>query len=207
MNPQDIAHAPVIGITGRAGAGKTTVANWFLRNHKNVIKYSFASPLKAMFYELVRYALPSKWPTKPGDYINSPDLKEQPMPFLDNHTPRRLMQTLGTEWGRNTVAEDFWLKLAQNKLERQFGHTFHSLKNRTVAAVFDDVRFANEAAMLRDYKGCIVRIERPGDNPASHHTSEDMDFDADVVIVNDGTEDDLIAKVASLWPVPTPPKG
>jgi hypothetical protein len=206
MTPEDIANAPIIGITGRAGAGKTTTANWFLRNHKNVIKYSFASPLKTMMYELVRYTLPSKWPVKAAEYINNPDLKEQPMPFLAGQTPRRLMQTLGTEWGRMTVAPDFWVRLAQNRVERQLGHTFHSREGRTVAAVFDDVRFANEAEMIRDYKGCILRIERPGESAAAGHVSEAMPFDADVTIVNDGSEEDLIARLAVIWPPTVQPK-
>lgn len=206
MTPDEIANAPVIGITGRAGAGKTTVANWLIVNHKNVIKYSFAAPLKAMIYELLRRCTPAKWPVKAADYISNPAKKEEPIPFLANQTPRRLMQTLGTEWGREALHPDFWVQLAQDKLERQLGHTFHSRADRTLAAVFDDVRFANEAAMIRSYGGCIVRIERPGDAIAPNHTSEAMDFDVDLIIANDGDADALRAEIAAIWPPTVTPK-
>jgi hypothetical protein len=199
---------PLIGITGKAGSGKTLAASWFLKNHTNVIKLAFASPLKVMLYELIRHAVPKTWPTRPADYIDDPILKETPIPFLGNHTARHLMQTLGTEWGRNSVHPDFWVAIAAGKYERLLASGFKGGEIQ-LKAIFDDLRFANEAAMVRAYDGKILRIVRPdADKPADidAHASERMDFDADHVIINDGTPEDLHAKLAALWPPTVKPK-
>ena len=84
---------------------------------------------------------------------------------------------------------------------RDRGHEVH--KFCYGHAGFMDVRFANEADMLRAYKGVILRIDRPGlDKPAdiAAHPSENMDFAADVTLVNDGTPEDLHAMLAEIWP-------
>jgi hypothetical protein len=113
------------------------------------------------------------------------------------------MQTLGTEWGRQTVHPDFWVAIAANKIERTLASGFKSGTNYKLLALFDDVRFANEAAMLRSYGGVILRVERPDTaKPAeiAAHASEEMDFAADVTLVNDGTSEDLHAMLAEIWP-------
>jgi hypothetical protein len=203
MNLDELRNAPFIGITGKAGSGKTLAANWFLRNHVQVVKFAFAKSLKTMVYELIRESIPKTWPHKAGEYIDDPILKETPIPFLANQTARHLMQTLGTEWGRQTVHPDFWVAIAANKIERTLASGFKSGTNYKLLALFDDVRFANEAAMLRSYGGVILRVERPDTaKPAeiAAHASEEMDFAADVTLVNDGTPEDLHAMLAEIWP-------
>jgi hypothetical protein len=190
----------IIGIAGLAGSGKTTAGNWFLRNQKNCIRMSFAQPLKKMMYELIRDTLPTKWPLRPSDYLTNPELKNEPLPFLAGHTPRRLMQTLGTEWGRDTVEPDFWVKLAEGKIERTLGNNYHRGEDMRVRIVFDDLRFANEADMVRRYGGLVVRIERPDAKPVEEHASEKLHFDPDVTILNIGTIEDLEEQLAARWP-------
>lgn len=197
---------PVIGFTGTAGSGKTTAMNWVLRNHPTANRMSFAGPLKAMTRELIRTALPKGWEHGASSYIDDPVLKETPIPFLGNLTAREIMQTLGTEWGRNTLHPDFWIGIAAAKLERQLGSTFKKSDRVPIKVVFDDARFENEAAMIRAYGGVVIKIERPDvTKPAAiaSHASEALAaFTADIVLVNDGTVADLEAKVAELFPVP-----
>jgi len=90
-------------------------------------------------------------------------------------------------------------------VERQIGSTFKRSDKVPIKVIFDDVRFPNEADMIRAYGGVIVRVLRPDhDMPPEikAHQSESMAFDADIEIVNDGTVEDLHAKMAALFPVP-----
>lgn len=190
---------PIVGYTGKAGSGKSTAALWTVRNHNMAQRMSFAYSLKRMTRELLRDVLPKGWEHDSASYVSDPALKETPIPFLGNMTARHLMQTLGTEWGRNALHPDFWVWISAGKLERMLGSSFKKSDKVPIKAVFEDVRFANEAEMIRAYGGVIVRIERAGAGTAAH-ASEDMAFDADHTIVNDGTEDDLHAALAALFP-------
>ena len=195
----------VIAFTGKAGAGKSTAANWILRNHPKAMKMSFAQPLKKMFYELIRQSIPKAWPHTPIEYIDGA-LKEEPIPFLSNRTGRELMQSLGTEWGRNTVQPDFWVNIAQGKLERLLGDRRVASDTPQILAVYDDVRFQNEADMIRSYGGLIVNIQRPltktTSDTTTNHASENQYLVPDIVLYNDDTEEDFIATVAEFLPVP-----
>ena len=66
--------------------------------------------------------------------------------------------------------------------------------------VFTDVRFPDEAAMIRRRGGALWRIERPGATPVRAHVSETAaaDVAADRTVVNDGTLLDLEMRVAAL---------
>lgn len=198
----------IIAFTGKAGSGKTTAANWVLRNHSKAMKMSFAKPLKKMFYELLRESTPKGWPHSPKDYMDG-DQKEQPIEFLQGMTARHLMQTLGTEWGRNTLHPDFWVNIAAGKVERLLGDSRSVTENPAIKVMFDDARFPNEAKMVQDFGGIIIRIERPStitDETATAHASEQEQdtITPDYVIQNDGTLEEFEAKLAEL--LPPPPK-
>jgi len=78
------------------------------------------------------------------------------------------------------------------------GHTFRQMtKNVTIT----DVRYPNEAEMIRRNGGIVVRIDRPSlGRPTDEHPSETaMDgFEFDEVILNDGKPEDLYAKIETL---------
>lgn len=208
MIPDHISAAPVIGLIGAAGSGKTAVRNILCMNIGALKPYSFASPLKSMVRVLIERALPNKWHTSPADYLNSPELKNAPLPFLLNETPRRLMQTLGTDWGRDVVHPDLWVALAAQSVERFLSSTFAG-KSPGPKIVFDDVRFQNEADMIRTFGGVIIRVERPNNPNAieADHASEHGagSIVPDMTLVNDGTLEDLVARISVIWP-PTAPK-
>ena len=199
--PDSIRNATIIGIVGRAGCGKTTASNHLIIGHKSATRISFATTLKRMVYELLREAAPKELKDTPAHFMT--DGKDEPIPYLGNVTARRLLQTLGTEWGRNCIHPDLWVGITAAKLERHMNSGFGKSPDATLKAVSDDVRFANEAEMIRVMGGCILRIVRPEDGrPAETyaHASENLDFDADWTIVNDGTVDDLKAKLDAIWP-------
>lgn len=199
---------PLIGFTGKAGSGKSAAAGWILRNHGTAQPLAFASPLKTMTYELLRTSMPKGHDVDARAYMTDPERKEAPIPFLGGVSARHIMQTLGTEWGRQQIHPDFWVMIAATKVERLIGSTFRQSDKVPIKVVIDDVRFANEAAMVRAYGGVIVRVERPDAAPrGGDHESETMDFEADFTIANGGSLEDLHAAVQALFPVPPkPPK-
>ena len=110
--------------------------------------------------------------------------KEAPIVGLDQ-TTRHLMQTLGTDWGRNLVHPDVWIKVAMRKINRllEAGHR----------VVVDDMRFPNEYAAL-DHRGAhMIRIDRPGQVAPNGHVSEGQlnEHPYRAQILNNGTLEEL----------------
>src|SRR3990172_1980756 len=138
----------IIGLTEKAGAGKTTAASFLVRD-LGFTCVKFAALLKGMLYTLgLSYA-----------HIEG-ELKEVPCAFLCGKTPRYAMQTLGTEWGRNMLGDDVWVRVAMQRV-RLYPNV-----------VFDDMRYPNEAAALKAKQGVIWKIERPGIVLVEAHASE-----------------------------------
>lgn len=129
----------LIGISGPAQSGKSTLSGEFRRlvefRGQNFVEQPFAGPLKRML-------------TSIG--VDVSDLsKNVPVPFLDGKiTPRIMMQTLGTEWGRS-IDPDLWLRVWR-----------HELNTGAAVVTVPDVRFDNEADMVRELGGVIVHIAR-----------------------------------------------
>jgi len=101
-------------------------------------------------------------------------------------SPRKMMQLLGTEWGRNCVDADLWVKAAKRKIE----------KISAQAIVFDDIRFENEAAMIRGLGGLIIHIDR-GDLITDEHASESgiNDHVSDAFVDNDHSLADFLMDI------------
>lgn len=165
----------IIGITGRAGAGKDTVAN-LLMDHHGFQRLAMADKIKdgcaAMFG--IERAL-----------FDDRDQKEVVIPWLGK-SPRQLAQLAGTEFGRNLIADDVWLRVAGKGLVDG------------VRYVLPDVRFENEAAFVRAHGGVILHIIRPGteSGTSSAHSSENgiAMADGDRVVLNDEGLDSLLYK-------------
>jgi hypothetical protein len=167
----------LIAFTGLAGSGKTTAARYLVEQH-DFVRVRFADPLKAMLRTLGL-----------SEAEIDSELKEAPSPLLGGWTPRHAMQTLGTEWGRLCMGEDFWVNHWQMR-------TANWLRlGRSV--VVDDCRFENEAAAVRVPGGKIVRIVGRG-GIGGEHISEQMAFAADVVIGNETSRETFWRRIADL---------
>ncbi|MBS7738493.1 MULTISPECIES: hypothetical protein [unclassified Chelatococcus] len=117
------------------------------------------------------------------------DLKRDLIPEL-GITSTEAQQTLGTEWGRQCVADDFWLSLWLAKVDRVIRAGGH--------VVQESVRFANEVAALRQRGAFLVEVQRPGVGPLSDHPSEVLPGEPDLVFQNDGTLNELRLRAANL---------
>ena len=127
----------LIGLAGPKGSGKTTFASMMstLYGWKGI---SFAYPIKAMLEAM----------GVPQEIIRDPVRKEEVFPEL-GVSPRRLMQTLRTEWMREIIDPDGWVRLAEARIRRC---------DRNV--VVDDVRFENECRMIKSLGGTLVRFDK-----------------------------------------------
>ena len=151
----------VIGITGKAGAGKDTVAaiiKAYLHAYGHKAKrYSFADPLKRGCAELFGI---------PVEEFYDRDLKDTPHPVW-GVSRRSLLIMVGTDHLRDQFDQEIWIKRANQELSKnESSNTF---------TIVPDVRFDNEAHFVTDVGGVlfnVVRDERLRDVPDIDHKSE-----------------------------------
>lgn len=171
--------APVIGIWAPAPrSGKSTLAAVLAA--RGCLVRPFAGPLKAMLDALFIQA--GYGPELRRALMNEKKDDPLPAPFKP-HTARHLLQTLGTEWGRERIHSDVWVDTWRAGL---VGHD-------VTAFVADDMRFPNEAKAIRAVGGLTVKLMRPGLVYDGRHASEGglADWDFDMTITNDGSIADL----------------
>ena len=102
---------------------------------------------------------------------------------------RRILQTLGTEWGREQITDDVWVRC------------WEAQASRHDRVIVDDVRFLNEAQAVKAKGGQMWKVVRTNAVHDGLHASEGGldDWDGfDAVIQNDGSLSDLRAKVLAL---------
>jgi len=113
-------------------------------------------------------------------------LKETPSHLLGGHSPRYAMQVLGTEWGRDLMAQDIWRKILLSKVSRcvSEGHS----------VVVDDLRFENEAEALKEFGFTVISVKRPGTMfTVEKHSSEQQIITYDRILLNNGPVEKLHA--------------
>ena len=178
---------PIIAITGSARAGKNTLGEFILSEYSGYL-YGFADPIRAMLAQ-INVDMNTQY---------YKDHKEENVPWLGK-SPRQLMQTLGTEWGRNMINPDIWVNPAKEYFKK-YGP----------GMIITDLRFENEAKWVREAGGLIIHIMKPlqldkHGYPVvkkEHESEQGIKFDyTDIAIVNGGTLEDLQqkAKQIHLW--------
>jgi hypothetical protein len=161
----------IVGLSGYAQSGKDTIANILVEDY-GFKRVAFADKIRELLYEmnpdfrdtLLRQAV---------DSFGWDEVKK-------DASVRRMMQNLGV--GARTIFGDtFWINEAMRNLS--YDNNF----------VFTDVRFINEAEIIKSNHGQVWRVVRPGINPINQHVSEsDLDeWPFDSFIENDGSIADL----------------
>lgn len=158
----------VIALCGDAGSGKTTAAD-YLVEHYGYRRVKFADPLKNMLRAM---GLTER-------QIEG-DQKEIAQDALCGRSPRHLMQTLGTEWGRDCIGKNLWINLWCERV--------NFLLSDGESVIVDDMRFSNELMAAYAVDAQVYRLHRPGQaNKAGDHASETgLTYALLPVIVNDG---------------------
>lgn len=203
----------IVGLVGRAGAGKDTVAK-MLQAYLQLFSVSskamaFADPL----YDAVDAMLPCNIF---APQFNIASWRELPRSEKEHYsipgvhrTLRQILQTLGTEWGRETINPHLWLNLMEVRIAR--------LPERV--SIITDVRFANEAHFIKDYGiphpwgessdfthvPLLVNVVResgeqtPHQNHASETSISDINSNLfDLTVSNNSTLEDLQKEVQNL---------
>jgi hypothetical protein len=131
----------IIGLAGKARSGKNTVADYLTTTY-GFEQVALAGPIKAMLWAGLGL---------PECEFQATEQKEEIIPWY-GVSYRRLAQTLGTEWGR-AQNPDLWLIIARREIE--------GLRDQGCPGVaITDVRFDNEAEMIRRIGGQVWHIRR-----------------------------------------------
>lgn len=147
----------LIGIAGQARSGKDTLASYMLDNLGGTwLRSSFADPMKAMLSAI--------------DVDTSDEAKDLPSNQYGLST-RHMLQTLGTEWGRDRNGNNFWIDV-------------FARSNAGKCVIVPDVRFDNEAELVRA-NGVLIHLVGRGGIEGNHVSENAIAFKpGDIVIDN-----------------------
>lgn len=216
----------IVILTGFAGAGKDTVADYLVSKH-SFIKLSMAQKLKEGVAVIFGYNYKMLQGLTPSDR----EWREQKDEFWSSIcgrdlSPRKILQEVGTECFRNIFSTDFWVGCVSrqiNQYREQGAENF----------VISDARFMSEINFLRNEGGEVWEVKRPDKEPEHYkivyeakqsgkwnnpnifdphikkiketvHISElewIYDNNPDIIINNDYTIDNLFAEIDELFDV------
>jgi len=135
-------------------------------------------------------------------------------------SPRLVLQTLGTEWGR-TFSQNMWVDYAIRAAKQLLaGENFYTRVDGVQSwmnavpsglAVITDGRFRNEIQAVQEAGGVALRIIRPGSglsaaaesggvkgHASERELNEIQDNEFDGVVLNDGTLEQLYGRIDQL---------
>lgn len=196
----------ILGLIGHKQHGKTTVANYLVREH-GFIALSFADGVRALAEAIdplvdVRQ-LGSGIAAMRYTEVLSQYGYEQAKALPD---VRRLLQRIGTEGCREVFGMHVWVTALAHRLE-----TVLSTATVTPNVVIPDVRFPNEVEFVREMGGHLARVYRPRfDLGIDPHPSEKFvdTMEVDTDIQNDSTVHVLESRTADwlqalMWTSPS----
>lgn len=154
----------LIGIHGLARSGKDEVGRILLSNiGEEWNRGAFANVPKRMLNLM--------------GIDTSDEAKDKDDPYY-GISVRKMMQTLGTDWGR-ALDEDIWIK-AFTKLYPKGKY------------IITDVRMENEAKFIRDNGGIVIHVKGRGGIETTHSSEAGIEVKGlDVVVENTGTLEEL----------------
>lgn len=176
----------LIALNGSMGVGKSTAIE-------------LTKELSAQKVKLVKFAQPL-YDMQGAVYKRISSVYERPATFIKD---RKLLQWLGTEWGRDTISKTLWVDIWKAEAIKQ-----HMLGSSEAIIMCDDVRFDNEAETVKSLGGVIIKITSTKSNNRIdtgagivHHASESgiNEKFLDGHIVNDGSLSDFKLALLDLY--------
>lgn len=173
----------LIGFNGRMGVGKSTAIQMLKEiSGRDLVNVKFAQPL----YDIQEFI-----------YGRIGPVYQRPPEFLKD---RKLLQWLGTDWGRATISESIWVDLWRAEVQRLLA------SQPTAIIVCDDVRFNNEGSILRELGGKVVQIvssrgqERTVAGIANHASEAGIAPELiDYIVENDGSPEEFKNSLTYLY--------
>lgn len=161
----------IVGLTGRAGAGKDYTFKWLDERGYAVVRFAWADNLKMEIEQVLNH----------GQRLDA--LWDKPYP----PEVRKMLQWWGTDL-RRSENPNYWIDKMKHELAPYAKGGPYS-EGR--AAVITDCRFPNEAEAVRDMGGIVVRIwapqtirkERLGVLPPEHASESQIEsIEADITV-------------------------
>ncbi len=154
----------IIGFVGFIGGGKGTVGQ--ILERKGFVKDSFAAPVKdavSVIFGWERELLEGET-EKSRVFRETPDIFWSER-FGEPFSPRKALQLMGTEAGRNVFHKDLW---ALSFLRR--------VQSETRNVIVTDVRFPNEIDIICKTGGRVFHIQR-GELPFYFYGARRVNFE------------------------------
>ena len=146
----------IIGVCGQKGSGKDTIGDIICELDPTFKKIAFADVVKDIVACLFGWDRQMVQGTTP----ESREWREQVDKFwekelgINNFSPRKAMQMIGTDIMRNHLHPNIWIICAKRRILNDPNSNF----------VLTDLRFPNEIQAIEDMNGRIIRVER-GERP------------------------------------------
>jgi hypothetical protein len=177
----------VIGIAGKKFSGKDTLGHFFVQ------KYG---------YEQIAYADPLKEIGKIFGFTDEQlyGSKKEELDEFWQVTPRKFLQFVGTDMFRDhsdkispNMGINTWTNIVKKRIQENPNKYF----------VITDVRFPNEAELIKELGGTIIKLKRNNDSN-DEHASESLieSLPADFEFENNGTKEQLYSNVLTSLGLP-----
>lgn len=169
----------IVGFAGKAGSGKDTCAHLGVTLFGGCI-FSFAKPLKEICSIILNCSVSA---------LDNREFKASEIPYqfrdcFGVNTYREVLQYVGTELFRNSVCDDFWIKVNHDRFQTAAKY------NKNV--FISDVRFQNEVDYIKSNGGHVIVLDRFSDIGSTHASEQSADLQGVIHIDNrDGIKSKL----------------
>lgn len=210
---------PIVAFTGAAGVGKTLATLWCVAWNKRCNSL-LANQLQHSFARNLLNDMPwTEMPFSRAQFFQHSVLKDFGMPRVAMLTPRELLAYVDEFVWTSRISPGFGISMLQTHVETAFTTVLRQAKRDAFVAdrqslgtgrsrargrlllALDDLGYEEEAKVVRDYGGVVIRIVRPGfDRPSRLYDGRPAVGEADFTILNDGSIQTFFERLRAVLP-------